>query len=147
MRLLSRSAPSSNRVGPSFDGGSEGEPGERQKQFGRLADKVNQLLSEDKKLFVIIELDAPSTFDNVQRELYLLELHLIEELIRCHKLDRFVSISLNRVGSDDFMELSRDRQRAYMKGLQEIIDEYLASGKKAVEALENYIRVRKCRLL
>ena len=45
------------------------------------------------------------------------------------------------------MELSRDRQRAYMKGLQEIIDEYLASGKKAVEALENYIRVRKCRLL
>ena len=106
-------------------------------------EKTKELLLSGNRPYITIYIEENSIMDNIQEDFYLLPGSVIERLVRYRKLDRFVSIALRNIASDEFMALSEDRKLAHIANLEKIVENYVESGKDANEILGIYEKERR----
>ena len=81
-------------------------------------------------------------FSSVQRDFHFFPESLIDPLLRFHESERRLSVVLNDLRSDNFMELSKIRKGRYIDIIGVIISDYFDSGNSAVKTLDWFIEKR-----
>ena len=71
---------------------------------------------------------------------------LLKLLYDFDELDRYMNISLDKFGSEEFTQISTDRQLKFIDHFSEVVEKYIGTGEKLVKELSRYIEARKKRI-
>ena len=104
---------------------------------------VNELIREGAKPFVALDSSTDFLAGSVHSELHYLPSEALKPLVRYRELDRIVTVSLQRIASDEFIGLAPERQTRFVESMDEDVADYLKAGKDAKKVLKSYVKDRR----